>query len=1008
MMKARFFKKVSLLSLAALAAALPVRTSARDADDLILRLDFENQRDLTAIDASGRKNHCATNSAFERAPGRFGQAARFARKGLVRCRLDPAVDFSGGLTLALWAKTDARPKRETLLVGAADLSWGLVHKSGYAYFFGPGKVARCQAPIPAGQWVHLAATYERGHARVYVNGALYDDQTAETDVPLAEVSEIWIGRGKGGSKTGYTGLLDNVEVARGVAAPGRILSLAGRRPETIAISEARRRAADEFFQNQREGAVGFRESGRQLWLANDKVGLEFVVGDGGFYLSRLVDPATRTDFLNAEWALSSENLWGLTLRRDNGADLEGWELGPRVSTAAELKHRVERGDNGAATLRLEWKGLPLPGEPGVVDVAVDVALKPGDPLARWRVRVDNRSEVYGLWRVTFPIVELAAFDEDLASQTFTVPRSRGIIARDCFRQRFYSSAEYPQRVNMQFNSVTGASRRGLYLAALDGDAAWKFFRHETNPARQSILYSCASRPADMGLPGVGYESSFDFVIGPFRGDWYDAAQTYRRWAVRQRWCVKGPMATRADTPRWFKDCGIVLKGQSAGKPELQEECFRRLEAFGAVAPTPVAVMYYMWGEFRPGMTAFAGEGSPHLRVDEATGKATVRNTATTHNGNYPEIPALPGFAEAVARAREVGVHVCPYLGSHIHDPGLNGKAPYAATLEPFAARDEFGRIVPGYADRAWTMCYMTDAWRRRLSRSATLLATNENAGGLYFDTFYGGHFQCFDRSHGHIHGGGDLNHRGARALATAVRDALKAANPDAIMIGECPGEPAISMLDGFLYRYIIRPESGPLLASVYNDYIRRHGRLIDPRKPGFRVQCASLLTEGAQLGRYPIHYSGMNEESSPGFDARHAFFLDLARYYRPEVGGRYLTFGRLLRPVVFTSPDPMPTVSNVGPSYGWTIERPALMAGAFQAPDGAIGLFVVNVTAEPLDFGLELKPSYYPIDLHATYAIASVDKDGKRTSKARQRGAIALQETVGGHNVCFLVIRPTP
>ena len=60
------------------------------------------------------------------------------------------------------------------------------------------------------------------------------------------------------------------------------------------------------------------------------------------------------------------------------------------------------------------------------------------------------------------------------------------------------------------------------------------------------------------------EIPYDLVTAAFRGpvgettDWYDAADLYRAWARRQRWC-KTPFRDRADLPAWLRSAVPIVR-----------------------------------------------------------------------------------------------------------------------------------------------------------------------------------------------------------------------------------------------------------------------------------------------------------------------------------------------------------------------------------------------------------------------------------------------------------------
>ncbi|MBM4082035.1 MAG: hypothetical protein FJ278_20180, partial [Planctomycetes bacterium] len=476
------------------------------------------------------------------------------------------------------------------------------------------------------------------------------------------------------------------------------------------------------------------------------------------------------------------------------------------------------------TLTLRWQGLAVKGEANTLDVEVAVTLHENDPLSRWRISVANRSKTYGLWCVSFPLFELAPIGGKAETNFVAIGRSRGVVAKDPFNDTnkytlgfgTNSPCYWPGTYNMQFHALYDESGTGLYLATHDGEGHRKAYQLSPRPARQSLEYKVGHFPANMGLPAEDYRMSYDVCIGPFKGDWYDACQIYRAWAVQQPWCGKGPLATRQDIPRWFKESPLMFctfsKEGDWRVTESRERMLAMLRFFGTELP----LVWYTWKQFIPERTDYQKPGSP-WKVPEAR----AHPPSNIHDGNYPALPALPSFSAACKAIRDAGGHVKPYVCSSIYDPGLDENAPFAAQAKPNAAKGPDGKIILAEAKKvSWQMCPHTAWWQQRLAETVTELIRREHAGGVYFDTFYGGNYscaQCFDTSHGHAHGGGTSPYEGDRKLSDAVLGALKKADPEAVMTGESPSETAIDLLDGFLYRWVTWPDMAPLFATVYGD-----------------------------------------------------------------------------------------------------------------------------------------------------------------------------------------------
>ena len=947
------------------------------------------------------------------------------RAGYVECGPGARLKLADKISVAAWIFPKGNPTGEPMIVGEGPEFWGISHYRGRVYFYIASGGNHCFAPVPFYRWSHVAGTFDGGTMRLYVDG----DVVATRQLPPTRIKSGSLAFTIGGDKRrgGYfKGIIGDVRVYDRVLTEKEIAALAlpPGGGEEISMSAQEREAARRFFREHAE-AVAFREERRRLWLANRQVGVEVIQGEKTFRLSRICDVEAGADLLSERMAGTREGLWQLVLRRDQGRD--DAEVTVTSLASARVSHRVEQ-KPGEATLRLRWEGIEVMGEAGALDVEVAVTVKEGDPLSRWRIEVTNRSKTYGLWNVIFPAVEIAPIGDKPERNFFAIGRGRGTVVKDPFNSGqpafgIGGECNYPGTLNMQFQALYDASGRGLYIAPHDGEGYKKTFYWTPKPGRpfdklraalsmvegrHVIAYRIGHYPANMGYPAEGYRMTYDVCIGPFRGDWYDACQVYRAWATRQLWCSRGPLTVRDDIPRWYKETPVYLSTMSMKGDEQVIQSRDRMLAFLRFIGGELPVAWYTWKQHFPEMTDYNKNGSP-WKVPTAR----PYPCGNIHDGNYPALPALPSFAGACKAIADAGGHVNAYVCANIYDPGLNENAPLAAQAKPNAARDVNGNVKLAEADRvAWWMCNHTVWWQQRMAETVTELIKREHVGGIYFDTFYGGLPQCFDTGHGHSHGGGNDPYLGDRKLSEVVRGAMKKADPQSVMSGESPAETAIDLLDGFLYRWTVWPDMAPMFATVYGQYITRHAYPLDPEADGFYIRCAVLFTEGAQMGRLRLNSDDYLKDFDAGsrYTEPMKFLRKLARYRRSGLGGRYLAYGQLLRPIQFQEPDPMPEASYAEPTdknyRGGLIAVPALVSGVFKADDGSLGVFIVNVTERPVACGFALTPGRYPVSGTKTYSVAQVGENGENIKEAvSSRGEVAFHGEVRGHDVVFLEVR---
>ena len=546
-----------------------------------------------------------------------GSALAFdGKSAFVDCGSGKRLALKDKLTVSAWINPKGKPSGEPVIVGETPRNWAITHYKGRAYFYISGGGNSRYVPVPYHSWTHVAGTYDGGTLRVYVNGQLRVMRKLPANTAIKSGGTVRIG---GGNRKGsfYNGFIDDVRVYARALSDEEISQLAKTAEDAAfatPLTADQRRAAARFFKTHAE-PVAFQQKGRQLWLANRHVGIEFVEGKSDVRLSRIHGIASTEDFLHEGSLRSPEGIWQLVLRRDRGRDPAEVTL---TSRAQGRISKTTRRDGSALTLRLKWDGLAVADEPNVLDVEVLVTLKEEDPLSRWRINVTNRSKVYGLWQVFFPTWQFRPVGGRSESNVFAYGKSRGMVVKDPFHtppeRTFGIGGNYgcywPGTLDMQFQALYDASGTGVYFGTHDGGGYKKIFYFSTNPDKQILEYRAGHYPANMGWPAEDYRMTHDVVVGPFRGDWYDACQVYRRWALKQQWCARGPLATRRDVPRWYKEAPLVFSTMTKEGEWRVEESKKRMIAFLKFLDTRLPIAWYTWKKHFPETAHYNRDGSP--------------------------------------------------------------------------------------------------------------------------------------------------------------------------------------------------------------------------------------------------------------------------------------------------------------------------------------------------------------------------------------------------------------
>ena len=144
--------------------------------------------------------------------------------------------------------------------------------------------------------------------------------------------------------------------------------------------------------------------------------------------------------------------------------------------------------------------------------------------------------------IKYPFLQgIQVLDSEKSDYLFH-PYATGVLIEKPFEvfsgeQNGFSQMPYPEcysGCSMQFLAYYSCSKGGIYIAALDSEenVKWLNFYKEENAFAFSQIYGYTNNAA--------WPLVIKFMSG--RHDWYEAADLYREWAVRQKWCAKGRLA----------------------------------------------------------------------------------------------------------------------------------------------------------------------------------------------------------------------------------------------------------------------------------------------------------------------------------------------------------------------------------------------------------------------------------------------------------------------------------
>ncbi|HWE64659.1 MAG TPA: DUF6259 domain-containing protein, partial [Chloroflexota bacterium] len=219
-------------------------------------------------------------------------------------------------------------------------------------------------------------------------------------------------------------------------------------------------------------------------------------------------------------------------------------------------------DAGGESVRISYDQV------GALDLSVTATVRAGrdDPAITWEIAVTMpRAAV--LLNVQYPFV-VVAYDPDGDCDTSKLlqPYYFGMLHERLRPHHFPpdfpdlwqllpengDSSHYPGLTFAQLLAYYN-QRAGLLLSCRDASGQIKQIKpaHRDPGLRLGIAHVVGWTAA--GTHTLGYE----VALQGFQGDWYEAAEIYRAWSLRQHWAAT-PLAERADLPAWLADAPLHI------------------------------------------------------------------------------------------------------------------------------------------------------------------------------------------------------------------------------------------------------------------------------------------------------------------------------------------------------------------------------------------------------------------------------------------------------------------
>ena len=634
------------------------------------------------------------------------------------------------------------------------------------------------------------------------------------------------------------------------------------------------------------------------YLGNDKaVYLWAKPGDGAGLVS-VFDRQSSRELLGGDSAQAT--FWEVTVKQDKG--------GASFSNKGQPCQLDAFADEAGGRLVFRWaEGI---------DVQVETRLSADEALLRGRIKASTKSTLSGLLAITFPVVKgvkpltpQASRDVVLQTNGFGNETASPLVSGE------ESVTGCPP--GMQFTALIGDGM-GLYFAEEDGQANSKQLAWKPDANAESLDFSINHQVLNWGsdVPVQDYQSPGDIVLGPFHGNWYDAAKIYRKWAITSPWCAKGPIYEREDYPKWLLKAPYwtiaYLPDESGIEDEIKKQAFFEV-------PTMVAHTYNYY---------------------------FTRHLDDRYPEYFPPMLGSEGLKKAIKLLQSKGIRVVPYLNGTCWDTDTDSyrleNVEEKGTSWPSPTQK--ATISTTYGDGASLaiMCPGSPFWRKTMWDAVDELVDRYGADGVYFDFLTthnaDGSRNCYNKEHGHPICGGNFWAKAVHDLYAGARKIVKKYNPQAMLTGEGAAEFCIDVHDTFLDNGV-SDMNAPLFQAVYHGYANLYGALYGNNEP---VIMGRWWLLGSQSG-----WHGSEVAMAQGrFPVLGKYYKDLLKL-RWAFATPYLGYGEMIRPPKIEGV--IPTVTREGPHGPFKVSL--VESSAWKAPDGTVGIFFLNYDQKnPYDF----------------------------------------------------------
>ena len=593
-----------------------------------------------------------------------------------------------------------------------------------------------------------------------------------------------------------------------------------------------------------------------------------------------------------------------------------------VAVSADDAETCTLGSGAPGAVRLVYGGF----KEGVLFVTCTA--QGGDAYVRWRISVQT-APGWALEETEYPrLLVSSVLGSDGGDDRFVYGAAKGGVTHNPGAKPagWRVGAQQPGALAAPFAAIYD-DRAGLYFATEDAAGHTKYM----GVARRSGGLVVSSRR--IGFDTGTVEQAYDVVSGGFEGThadpctWHDAADLYKAWAVKQKWCEK-TFENRDDVPAWLRDAPVMVR---FGREWIEQpdkirtwlqEYWKRV-----FVPSPLVTAFWGW---------------------EKRGSCVSPDYFPVHGGNE-------AFAELVASLYAEGAHPFLWPSGYLWTRTCGKQADGSFAWDD---RERFERIghphavfsrdgtryarMPAWLHGGESAClcggdpWTRDWWNDYVCAPLAMLGCEM----IQVGQMAGGDFpSCWNRTHAHQPGSGKWKSDVFLEQLATMRETMRTNGvPDAVVCVEGPNENYNHLVGIQDYRDCesMADEWAGVFSYLYHEYLPLFQS--NPRR-GNRIWQAHAAADGQMPFLVP---SFTDRVDSPS--ASDDFMRRWVAYYHGE-GRAWLAFGRQVKPprVVCAS---QPYKISLAGGRKFAGRRPAVFCNAYVAANGRKAIVLGDATAK--------------------------------------------------------------